>query len=328
MVAIPNDKGRGKNWRLNKFVEYQHYAPAVDPLTYCEYAKRKKLTLDNCIRLAWYHSLTYCEVTAAFLLEQHKAIEKDPDTFWAVHKPTLIFGSARRYVQSMNWFVPLVNVFNSITDGRPYEWLVETAGQGRPLDKFNEISEELASWKFMGRFSVDLFTEALIAMNRHGLIPLKIEAAGYDWKKSSNLTSGLLNIFYMDEEADDFDKTGKLPVDTGVLDDYLGVVLEAVHWEYPDQDVDDVTVINKICSFRNLFKASRYGGFHHDRQQGNLILYKQRYPEYPLWKEMYKIRAAIFPEHMLGEKMGWKGIRTSRKKLWLEQGRTGVETSR
>ena len=323
-MNIPNDLGG--DWRLNKFVEYQHYAPAIDPLTYVEYAKRNLLDWDECVELAWFHSLTYCEITAAFLLEKWDC-DTDIKKFWYEHKNSLIFGSARKYVKNMDWFIPLMERFLDEIEPRPYSWLEEIAGQGTPEQKYKSIEKYLGKWKYMGRFSIDLFTEALIAMGNAGLIPLKIENAGYDWSKTSNLTSGMLNIFYLDDKANQFDK-GELklyPADYDYLDRCLYVVLDKVKEVYPKQEVDDVSVVNKICSFRNLFKKARYGGFHHDRQLGNLLEYQKSYPGYPLWEKMFIIREYLFPPHMLGEYNGWKGIRTKRKKLWVEEGLTGVE---
>lgn len=335
---IPGDKGG--NWRLQKFVEYQHYAPAVDPLTYVEFAKRRGLNKDDCVALAWYHSLTYCEITAAFLLEQltFKSVQlAEVESFWDKYKPTLIFGSARKYVKNMDWFVPLMdNWLEDITffdNGgdtwrSPYRWLLKMAHplKNDPRERYKNIERYLGNWKFMGRFSIDLFTEAIIAMTRAGLLDIELEEAGYDWRKTSNLTSGLLNIFYHDEEANYFDKEGKLPVPAFLLDKYLRQVLKAVEETYPNQGVDKVSVVNKICSFRNLFKKARYGGFHHDRQLGNLMEYSEKMPmHYKLWEEFFEIRKAIFPEHMLGEENSWSGIRKERKKLWVEKGLTGVE---
>lgn len=330
-MKIPNDMG-GK-WRLDKFVEYQHLAPAVDPLTYCEYAIRKKLDFDDCVMLAWFHSLTYCEITAAFLLEQlnFRTLQLEEVTdFWETHKPNLIFGSARKYVKNMDWFLPLMSRFMTDIDGKPYQWLLNMAGEGSPREKYKNIELYLGKWKFMGRFSVDLFTEAVISMNKAGILPLEIEAEGYDWDKSSNLTSGMLNIFYYDDLADAFDKgEHKLSTQNKIdLDSCLETVLGRVKEKYPDQETDRVSVINKVCSFRNLFKKSRYGGFHHDRQLENLHHYENTYRGYPLWKEFWSIRKAIFPLHMLGEYNGWDGIRKERKKLWVQKGETGVESSR
>ena len=84
--------------------------------------------------------------------------------------------------------------------------------------------------------------------------------------------------------------------------------------------------MGKICSFRNLFKASRYGGFHHDRELGVLREYEKTLPQYEdLWDRVFRLRRAMFDERFLGELHNWNGIRKERKKLWLEKGLTGVE---
>ena len=84
--------------------------------------------------------------------------------------------------------------------------------------------------------------------------------------------------------------------------------------------------IGKICSFRNLFKNARYGGFHHDRQLQVIKEYEKVLPEYEyLWKECYDLRKTMFDKRFLGELNGWNGIRKERKKLWLTTGLTGAE---
>lgn len=336
-MNIPNDSGHP--WRLEKFVEYQRFAPAVDPLTYTEYAKRHNLDPDECVYFAWLHSVCYCEVTATLLFERLNFRTVSPmevKRFWRENKDKLIFQSARRYVKNMDWFVPLMMKFlsairdNPIGEPYPFTWLVDlTEGQYYARDRYKAIEEHLKEWKYMGRFSIDLFLEAIITFNKAGLLPIKLENAGYDWNTTSNLTSGLLNIFYLDDMADAFDR-GSLKITPDLqafLDEKLQVVLHAAREKYPyDKLLDDVSIVNKICSFRNLFKGARYGGFHHDRQLGNILHYRKVYPEYKeLWDEWFEIRATVFPAYMLGEYGGWTGIRKERKKLWIQKGLTGVE---
>ena len=313
--------------RLDKFVDYQHFAPAIDPITYVAFAKDYGLDKDACVMLAWYHSLTYCEITAAYLFMHYDEVFYDPQSFWDANKPKLIFGSARRYVKNMGWFVPLMWTFRTdVGLDSPYKWLEAMAGKGSPRQKFKSIEKYLGNWKYMGRFSIDLFLEAIVSMYDAGLLDIKLEPAGYDWKKSSNLTSGLMNIFNLDREANMFDKTGVIAVRVSELDDMLDVVIEAVETKYPEQQGNLMSSVNKICSFRNLFKGARYGGYHHDRQLGNLLHYQKAYPEEKeLWDYFFRFRKQTFPAHMLGELKDWTGIRPARKKLWKEKGLTGVE---
>ena len=147
------------------------------------------------------------------------------------------------------------------------------------------------------------------------------EPSKLDWKHCSNLTSGLLNIMYLDQEANDFDKTGKISIPEDDLRKELKTLQCAIQAKYPDQENDINLFIGKICSFRNLFKGTRYGGFHHDRELGWIKLYQKRFPAHKLlWKRLYKLRKQMFTPRFLGELRGWDGIRTERKKLWLTEG--------
>lgn len=109
------------------------------------------------------------------------------------------------------------------------------------------------------------------------------------------------------------------------LNEKIAEVQAAIKYYYPEEDVGVSVVTPKICSWRNLFKGKRYGGYHHDRQLEQIKHYEACYPGDPLWKELYKIRELTFPKTLLGEWCGWSGIRKERKTLWLREGKTGVE---
>lgn len=328
-MNIPGDTGHP--WRLKKFIEYQKYAPAIDPLTLGEYAVINNLDSDNCIYLAWLHSMTYCEITAIYLLDKipiHKLRQLNTtslEKFWSKYKDKLVFNSSRKYVKNMDWFVPLMVQFLEVAAQDPTNWLYCLANSDSPRNNFQSIEHELNSWKYMGRFSVDLFMEAITTFNNNGLIDLELMGGGYSWKDSSNLTSGLFNIFYHDEKADLFDKKKLVTAgDMRRLDGYLKIVVSAA--EAPLETIPVMSVVNKICSWRNLFKGARYGGFHHDRQLENLLFYQENFPEQrDLWDNIFQIRRNLFEPHMLGELGGWRGIRPARKKLWIQKGLTGVE---
>ena len=135
------------------------------------------------------------------------------------------------------------------------------------------------------------------------------------------------NDQFIDLIKDEFDKTKKVtPLEIKYLSTKLSVIQKSIQETYPEQDSEISMFIGKICSFRNLFKNARYGGFHHDRQLGVLKQYEVDFPQYSyLWEECYKLRQDIFPSRFLGELHGWDGIRKERKKIWLTTGKTGVE---
>lgn len=326
-MKIPNDTGAP--WRLKKFVEYQHKVPPIHPVTLLAYAERHSLSPDELVILAWLISLTYCEITALFLFEHFDwtCPPRKLERFWEVNKPFLIFNSARRYAKNMDWFVPIIQDFSRLLDGAPYAWLRATAADNDGLRNYEALRKAVMSVRYTGRFASDLVLEMLLWYSRKKMIKVKLEEPEeLDWSRGSNLTSGLLNVLYRDDEAEEFDRSGKLPATTPeALNEELRRVQRAVRLAYPKQEVSLPLIQTKLCSFRNLFKGTRYGGYHHDRQLLNLLEYERNYPGRALWKELREIRQEIFPASLLGEVGGWNGVRKERTKLWLREGHTGVE---
>lgn len=328
-MNIPKDTGHP--WRLHKFVEYQHKVPPVHPIVISEYAELKGLDADDCIIISWLISVTYCEITTLYLFEQldwRNLTRADIELFWEKHKPTLVFGSGRKHVKAADWFVSLMDDFLKIVGQHPEEWL-KSLIQIDPVATYESIMAVAKSVKFTGRFAGDLFLEMLMHFNKKSLVNVQLEEPEViDWKHCSNLTSGLFNAIYMDNEADMFDKTGFIAEEHySILQTGIHDVQKAIQLRYPEQDATIPLVITKLCSFRNLFKSSRYGGFHHDRQLENIVKYQKNYPEKAeLWQILYNIRLKVFDPSLLGEVGGWTGIRKDWKKLWVEKGMTGVES--
>lgn len=331
LYNIPGDTG--KNWRLDKFVEYQHEVPSIHYRVLGEYIKKHKLSKSDAVMMCWYMSCTYNEVTCILLNKildwksiQPKQLKSFYRDFWEREKDNLDFGSSRMYAKNMDWFPDLMIQFHKATKNKPYKWL-KSLMVGDPEENYNSVCKRLVKFSYVGRFARDLFLESIMYLQEYLGIELE-EPSELDWNKCANLTSGVLNIAYKDEEANEFDKTGKLPegVTEKQLTKYLERIQRRIHETYPEQDDSINMFVGKICSFRNLFKASRYGGFHHDRELGVLKHYEEILPEHQeLWDDVYELRAEMFPDRFLGELHGWNGIRKERKKLWLRKGYTGVE---
>ena len=326
---IPGDTGG--DWRLNKFVEYQHEVPSIHYRVMGEYIKKYVPDRDDAVMMCWYMSATYNEITCMLLQELFDWKSLAPKTvgeyckrFWAETKPVLDFGSSRKYAKNMDWFPVLMEAFVRTTRRKPYKWLKGLI-QGDPVEDYKTVYKAVSSLPYTGRFAADLFMESVLYLGDYLEIDL-FEPSLLDWKKCSNLTSGLLNIFYFDEEANQYDKTGKLPVSEPFLTERLEIVQKQIEQVYPEQENDINLFVGKICSFRNLFKSARYGGFHHDRELGVLREYERVLPDFQyLWERAFALRRNMFDERFLGELHDWNGIRTERKKLWLREGLTGVE---
>ena len=328
LYNIPNDTGG--DWRLKKFVEYQHEVPSIHYRVLGEYIKKYVTNKNRAVLMCWYMSCTYNEVTCILLNKlispkdiSPKNCKKYFEDFWETYKDRLNFGSSRKYAKSMDWFPELMYNFFRVTKKQPYKW-VKSFGSGER--GYRSLFKSLESIKYVGRFAAELFMESILYLNDF-LNTNFVEPYKLDWKNCSNLTSGLLNIFYLDEEANLFDKTGKLPCPEEFLTEKIKRVQKEIYSTYPEQRGDGINLfIGKICSFRNLFKSSRYGGFHHDRELEVIKQYEKIFPKYKqLWGRVYKLRKELFDDRFLGELNGWNGIRKERKKLWLSEGKTGVE---
>lgn len=330
LYGIPGDTGG--TWRMDKFVEYQHEVPSIHYRVLGEYIKKYVKDRDDAVMMCWYMASTYNEVTCVLLQEIFDWKSLTPSTvhdycqdFWKKNKYSLEFGSARKYAKNMNWFPVLMESFIRLTKKHPYKWLKEVSQDLKPLTAYRTVFNIISHQPYTGRFSTDLFMESILYIQDYLRLSFK-EPSKLDWKRCSNLTSGLLNIFYEDEAANEFDKTGKLVFPPEYLTDKLLTVQDRISEVYPEQEDDINLFVGKICSFRNLFKSARYGGFHHDRELGWLNLYKQEFPRYRhLWNRIFKIRREMFDERFLGELHDWDDIRPERKKLWIKEGLTGVE---
>lgn len=329
LYNIPGDVGMP--WRLGKFIEYQHEVPSIHYRVLGEYILEYVPELNDAVMMCWYMSVTYNEVTCVLLQEVFRWRKLTPhnikdycESFWDMWKPVLDFGSSRKYAKNMDWFPTLMESFIRTTRKKPYFWL-RSLCTGSPQENYHRVFKTISGLPFVGRFAAELFMESILYIQEFLGIELE-EPSKLDWKRCSNLTSGLLNIFYQDEGANYYDKTGKLPVSEEYLTERLEIVQRAIEKVYPDQDNSINLFVGKICSFRNLFKASRYGGFHHDRELGVLREYERTLPQYQdLWNRIFQLRRTMFDERFLGELHDWNGIRKERKKLWLQKGLTGVE---
>ena len=328
-MIIPNDTGHP--YRVKKFIEYQHNVPSIHYRTLGQYILEHNLSSDDAIMLSWYMSVTYSEITCMFMFEtlDWRTMKfRNLKNFWGVYKKDLNFGSARKYAKNMDWFLPLMNSFMKMVKRKPYKWL-KGFRMYNPTETYTHIYKTISSIEFVGRFSADLFMEMIVHLSKLDVIDIVVKVPlSLDWKNCSNLTSGLFNIFYKDEEANNYDKTKVVTAeDIMYLNRKILDVQKYIHRKYPEQDSDLMMFVGKICSFRNLFKGARYGGFHHDRQLGVLKEYEKAIPMYQtLWDDVYGLRKKMFPENLLGEYGGWSGIQKERKKLWIQEGETGCES--
>lgn len=331
-MIIPNDNN--KDYRLKKFVEYQFKVPPVHRDILLLYAKENKLNNNQLVLLAWLMSNTYHEITAIIMFESVKYDMNYYENFskWYIKNESKIqFGSAKKYNKIQRRFLTTIKYFIEYYKLEPYSKLLEIIKEYKgQKNRYEAIIKYNKKCKNHGRFSADLFNEILILFQDE--LHLKLNIAGseeFDWINCANLTSAVFNIIYKDELADKFDKGLMTKAELKQYELLLLSTIKQIQIEINNtygKKIDTPMFITKLCSFRNLFKNARYGGYHHDRQLEYLLKYNKELPEKKeLYKKILNYRSKSFSNNLLGEKNNWKGIRPHRKKLWTKYGLTGVE---
>jgi hypothetical protein len=330
MANIPNDLGG--DWRIDKFVDYQHFVPPIYQSTLTQYAIDNQLNDRDCTVLSWYMSVTYSEISAIWMhqvlpiSELHKA-----DDWFEKHKDIMIFGSSKKYNRYKGRFNYLMKQFLDVYGTEPEKKLYEVIGTGTEKEMYDRALKQNLAIKECGRFSAELFNECCLFLSEAGFMNAKMSSPNsVDWDKGANLTSCMFNLLRRDDLADGYDKLGKL---TDEMKTYIPLfnselirIRDKIWTKYPERQVDIPLFTPKLCSFRNLFKCTRYAPFHADRQLEHIRKYEEWYPELShIWDGLFDIRSKTMPVHFLGEKNNWNGIRKERKYLWVNRGLTGVE---
>jgi hypothetical protein len=328
-MDIPNDLGG--DWRIDKFVEYQHAVPPIYQPILTQYAKDVDLSEDDAVVLAWYMSVTYSEISAVWMMNAlpYKNVDSSVDWF-ARYSEQMIFGSSKKYNRYNGRFSWLMRQFKDLYGDKPSETLYRVIGQGTEKAKYDRALAYNLGIKECGRFSAELFNECCLFLSEAGFLNARMSSPNsIDWDKGANLTSAMFNLLRRDDLADEYDKLGKLTQEmrdlVPKLNETLLVIRDKIWKKYPERQVDVPLFSPKLCSFRNLFKCSRYGGYHADRQLEHIRKYADWHPADPTWQHLYEIRKKTLLPNFLGEVNGWTGIRKDRKYLWIRRGLTGVE---
>ena len=327
-MKIPNDTGG--NWRAKKFVEYANFVPPVHQSFLTEYAERRNLNEEQCILLAFLMGDVYSELTAIFMLEEWNyslPTKEQVALFLEKWNDTIIYGSARKWMRyngrtqrTLEWLI-------DESKNGVYSWFKSISSGSTEREIYDNIQSSVLKCPEYGRFASDLFNEILMVFNKSGRVSTKLRSnESINFYDGNNLTSGLFNIIYMDDRADDWDIEGKLSQDEFELLSVELLKLKDLYEQTYNTEIDVPLFVTKICSFRNCFKGKRGGGYHHYRQLKYLRHFETIAPAYqPLWDECYDIRQKVYPSILRGEDHGIVGIPPSLTKWWLTNGWVGCE---
>lgn len=296
--------------RLKEFVDYHINGDGeCNGIVLKRYADNHSLNKEQRCDLAFFFSVTYCVGSAIVMLEDKSNMKADPVQWAARHKKDLIFQSDRKYVKLQDRFERIMSFYFADLDGKWCAVINRYCSDG--VIYIAEAVETTETWFYFGRFASFLFLETLST-----LLELVPKNAPIAWKQGDTATSGLLNIYGFDVEANHFDKTGLLLMNTDVMDFMLYNVQEAIRNKGGE---DNTTMVEtSLCAYRKLYKGTRYNGYYLDRMLEEIL---SMFPKYPhICDELMQIRAEAFDHKYLGEKSGWQGIRKQMKKYYLEHG--------
>ena len=316
-MIIPNDKGN--KWRYQKLIEYiGNFPDEIGPLA-TDFLKQRHASRGDVVWWVLLYSACYCMGTACVLYDllDYKTLNPDDlEDFWKKHKENLIFQSDRRYIKNMNQFCDIVQEFIRRSERKPWKYM-ERFIKEAPEETYLSMYKEVSSWRYYGRFGTILFM-----YNLNKILGVDLDYPEYDWKQGATTTSAIFNARYKDDRANRFEDDGKLSDNDVVnLNKYLSMIKSDLKKSHPDKAWTTMGVTSDLCSYRKLFKQSRYLGYYVDRQQEELTWLEERWPSMTsTWKRFWKLRKQHIPQEYLGEIQGWSGIQKERCKAWAERG--------
>lgn len=294
--------------RIAEFVNYHiHGDGECNNVVLKAWADKHKLNFEQRYELAYFFSITYCVESAIILFEEQRKVFEGVNAWVTKNKASLVFQSDRKYIRMKDSFERCLLQFKKVTPSKVV--LSKVMENGTII--LSKAIPFVSSWELFGRFSAFLFLETLVE-----LTGISIENTTIDWKNGNTATSGLLNLYGLDNAATTFDKTNKLIVEKGQMDKMLADILAIIASAGGDNNVTKVET--SLCAYRKFFKGSRYNGYYLDRMLEEIYAMQNDFPE--ISKELISIRALCFDKKYLGEIGGWKGIRKDLKKLYIKEG--------
>lgn len=300
--------------RMKEYVDYHINGDAdCNTVLMRKWVDNNKLDLQQRFDLAYFFGITYCIPSGMLMLKEKDEILKDIDKWVLENKKNIIFQSDRKYVKLLDNFNNCLKFYKS-----------NLMSVGEFLDGIlinNTIILEKAlkkvqKWFYFGRFASYLFLETFIALTDY-----KIENTTIDWKNGDTATSGIMNLFGLDNSANYFDKHDKIPENLNYekLNNMLYKTLSEIKARGGDDNVTGVET--SLCAYRKFYKGTRYNGFYLDRQLEEILITSKMDPKYKkIDEELLQLRKQLFNHKYLGELNNWNGIRKEAKKLYKDKG--------
>lgn len=300
---------KSRQQRITEFVQYhKHGDGECNNVVLRRWADEHALNTQERYELAFLFSATYCVLSALVLFKELKHSGKLSCEYLLCEKPGLIFQSDRKYMAMKNNFIDCMDCWQS--QHFRHEDFMEKVYENGAISQQKAI-KFITKWTMYGRFAAFLFLETFVF-----LTGFAIENASIDWKHGDTATSGLLNVFGYDDQADMFDKRSILRFKPSEMDEMLIYLRRIIAAENAHDNVTEIET--SLCAYRKFYKGSRYNGYYLDRMLEELMAKKDMYQAEVY--EILSIRQKCFDKKYLGEASGWNGIRKPLKKLYRETG--------
>lgn len=263
--------------------------------------------LQELYELAYFFSITYCVESAVVLFLNKKQVFSCIPAWVAENKHSLVFQSDRKYIRMKDSFQRCLISFQK---GDNVDQFLNKVTQNGII-KLSKAIPYVSSWELFGRFSAYLFLETFVELSGY-----PIENTKMDWRANSTATSGLMNVFGLDNAASNWDKSRKLNIPIEDLDKMLNTLISAIARTGGSTNVTEIET--SLCAYRKFYKGSRYNGYYLDRMLEEIYTMQKDYPE--ISSELFEIRKQYFSNKYLGELSGWRGVRPRLKKMYKETG--------
>jgi len=295
--------------RLTEFSVYHRDGDGeCNAIVLKKYAEKRRLGKRDKFDLSYFFSVVYCCESGIILFNNIDCIKEDPIGIAKLLKKDMIFQSDRKYMKMRNCFE---NAMKFWTENLQTDTINKYVNQG--ILDLQKAIDEVEKWYMFGRFSAFLFLETYAT-----LMDLEVTDTTIDWPNGDTATSGLLNLSGKDQEAEAFDKTGKLTESTQKMDAMLEKVREVIR--KVGGDTNTTKIETSLCAYRKFYKGTRYDGYYLDRMLEELNLYCNKKEYDDITKDLFGIRKKCFKSDFLGELHGWSGVRKEQKKLYMEYG--------
>lgn len=302
--------------RMSEFVDYHNHGDGeCNGVLLKAWADLESLGVSDRFNLSFFYATVYNIPSAIFMLKQVDEIKADPLRWCTENKRKLMFQSDRRYMRCRSSLEKTLEAFSlQIADGKGY---IDRNILNDKIDTSKALSEA-HTWPNFGRFGSYLFVETLTHV-------LGLESANrpeFDLANGATATSGIMNVFGNDSEADLFDKTKKLAIPEELLQRQLGEICARIEESGGNPDLSCVET--SLCAYRKFFKGSRYNGYYLDRQLEELYTYPRiNADSLEYINELFELRELHFDKSRLGEFRGWDGVRPKMKRHYLRTGDVG-----